>query len=158
MGGYLTTDPRICSGDEQTDYLIRSNRVCVFIKGDCPSCARALEIMNTLQLRGEIHVENLTGRHGVEEIEERLKELTGTSSVPSIFIGGTPVGGLTELVTFLSGSLVLLLVSAQQRIRGSQSVRPWCLLLHTDQISRAESNLSIPEMLRHFDVLSLKDE
>lgn len=33
MGGYLDKDPQVCSGGEQTDYLIRSNRICVFIKG-----------------------------------------------------------------------------------------------------------------------------
>ena len=83
--------------------------VKIYATGSCPYCIQAKQL---LKLRGvteldEIRVDMVPGER------QKMKELTGRSSVPQIFIGATYVGGCDDLVALDGrGGLLPLLAGA----------------------------------------------
>jgi glutaredoxin 3 len=68
--------------------------VKIYTTGTCPYCIHAKQL---LKERGvteldEIRVDMVAGER------QKMKEITGRSSVPQIFIGATHVGGCDDLV------------------------------------------------------------
>ena len=84
--------------------------VKIYTTGTCPYCISAKQL---LAKRGvtelnEIRVDQITGER------EKMKALTGRSSVPQIFIGSTHVGGCDDLVALDGkGGLLPLLNAAE---------------------------------------------
>lgn len=67
--------------------------VKIFLTATCPYCIRAKQL---LAARGVAHLEEV--RVDLQPEQRRLMtELTGRTSVPQIFIGGTHVGGCDDL-------------------------------------------------------------
>ena len=83
--------------------------VKIYTTGTCPSCIQAKRL---LQERGvtvldEVRVDLLPGER------QKMREITGRTSVPQIFIGATHVGGCDDLMALDSrGGLLPLLGAA----------------------------------------------
>lgn len=67
--------------------------VKIFSSDYCPYCARAKAL---LQQRGVTDYEEIVV-DGKPEVRAEMARLTGRTSVPQIFIGGTHVGGCDDL-------------------------------------------------------------
>ncbi len=65
----------------------------VFTQPWCPYCARAVNLLNS---KGVAFTE-INAPHGTPEREASISRSGGRSSVPQIFINGTPIGGSDEL-------------------------------------------------------------
>jgi len=83
--------------------------VKIYTTGTCPYCIQAKRL---LQERGvtaldEVRVDLLPGER------QKMREITGRTSVPQIFIGATHVGGCDDLMALDSrGGLLPLLGAA----------------------------------------------
>ena len=83
--------------------------VKIYTTGTCPYC---IEAKRLLAQRGvtqldEIRVDLLPGER------QKMKEITGRTSVPQIFIGATHVGGCDDLMALdAAGGLLPLLAGA----------------------------------------------
>jgi glutaredoxin 3 len=81
--------------------LVNQYPVVVFSKEGCPHCFRAFE---ALALEGvaedspKLHIINLTTMVNKEQIQDQLERMTGRRTVPNIFLGGTAIGGGSEIV------------------------------------------------------------
>lgn len=67
--------------------------VKIFSSDYCPYCSRAKAL---LQQRGVTDYEEIVV-DGKPEVRAEMARLTGRTSVPQIFIGGTHVGGCDDL-------------------------------------------------------------
>jgi len=83
------------SAKEFVDAAIVDNKVMVFSKSYCPYCKMAKEALNQTGCKYlAIEIEN---RDDCDAIQDYLLELTKGRSVPRVFIGGTFVGGGSEV-------------------------------------------------------------
>ncbi|CAB89174.1 glutaredoxin [Plasmodium falciparum Santa Lucia] len=78
--------------------IIEENIIAVFAKTECPYCIKAISILKGYNLNSHMHVENIEKNPDMANIQAYLKELTGKSSVPRIFINKDVVGGCDDLV------------------------------------------------------------
>lgn len=67
--------------------------VKIYLTASCPFCIRAKQLLNA---RGVAQIDEI--RVDLRpELRKAMTELTGRTSVPQIFIGGTHVGGCDDL-------------------------------------------------------------
>ncbi|XP_007430988.1 glutaredoxin-1 [Python bivittatus] len=77
---------------------IASNKVVVFGKNNCPFCHHALDLLENFNFKpGHLEYIDLTSQRDMDAIQDYLMQLTGTRTVPRIFIGETCIGGFTDL-------------------------------------------------------------
>lgn len=87
---------------------IKSHEVFVASKSYCPYCQASLKTFDQLGVKP--YVLQLNQMDEGSEIQSYLRELTGQSTVPNIFIGGKHIGGNSDLQELkLSGELKKLL-------------------------------------------------
>ena len=67
--------------------------VTIYSSDYCPYCQRAKAL---LQARGVTHYEEIVV-DGQPDVRAHMTSLTGRTSVPQIFIGGSHVGGCDDL-------------------------------------------------------------
>ncbi|SBT34660.1 glutaredoxin 1, putative [Plasmodium ovale wallikeri] len=77
--------------------IIDDNVIAVFSKSECPYCIKAISILKGFN-PNNMHVEQIEKNPNMADIQAYLKELTGKSSVPRIFINKEIVGGCDDLV------------------------------------------------------------
>ncbi|CRG99864.1 glutaredoxin 1, putative [Plasmodium relictum] len=77
--------------------IIDQNIVAVFSKTECPYCIKAISILKGFNIKN-MYVAQIEKEPKLVEIQAYLKELTGKSSVPRIFINKEVVGGCDDLV------------------------------------------------------------
>ncbi|KAJ8598291.1 hypothetical protein CTAYLR_005993 [Chrysophaeum taylorii] len=70
---------------------IKAKDVVVFSKSFCPFCAKTKSLFKSLEVDADIH--ELDQRDDGPDIQAELKELTGQSTVPNVFIKGQHLGG-----------------------------------------------------------------
>lgn len=76
------------------DDLIRSKKVVVFSKSYCPFCTKAKNALAPYNIPAEdYHLWEIENEPQMGEIQVYLKQLTGASSVPRVFINGKSIGG-----------------------------------------------------------------
>lgn len=76
------------------DSAIASHKVAIFSKTYCPYCVKAKKAFESYKLSGDDYfVVELENRKDGAAIQQYLKELTGASSVPRVFINGQFIGG-----------------------------------------------------------------
>ncbi|KAL1924768.1 uncharacterized protein VTP21DRAFT_4422 [Calcarisporiella thermophila] len=75
--------------------LIADNTVMIFSKSYCPFCMRAKSIFDDMRVR--YNSMELDEEDKGPEIQEHLRELTGQSTVPNVFIRGRHVGGCSDV-------------------------------------------------------------
>ncbi|CUM65685.1 uncharacterized protein PRCAT00003333001 [Priceomyces carsonii] len=90
----------------EIEKLIESNKVMVFSKTYCPYCTLTKDLLSSKTK--ELKVLELNTLANGKEIQEGLREMTGQSTVPNIFINGKHIGGNSDLQSLdRSGKLVL---------------------------------------------------
>ncbi|KAI4839017.1 glutaredoxin 1 [Plasmodium brasilianum] len=77
--------------------IIDDNIIAVFSKTECPYCIKAITILKGYN-PNSMHVEQIEKNPNMADIQAYLKDLTGKSSVPRIFINKEFVGGCDDLV------------------------------------------------------------
>ena len=86
--------------------MIEENQVTIFTKSFCPHCKKVKDFFNTNNIPFKALELNLMGTQGTE-IQAVLKERTGQSTVPSVWISGRFIGKHTlKLITTLSQMIV----------------------------------------------------
>lgn len=96
--------------DAQVQAEIASIPVLVYSKTWCPYCDRAKRALTVLGIDYKVY--ELDKMSDGEVIQSALERITGQSTVPNIFVGGTHVGGCDDMMGMISnGSLRDLLVS-----------------------------------------------
>lgn len=76
------------------DSLIVEKKVVVFSKSYCPYCTKAKKVLDKYPIiSGQYIVIEIENRDDCSHIQNYLKQLTGASSVPRVFINGQFVGG-----------------------------------------------------------------
>lgn len=89
--------------------LIDNNKVVIFSKSYCPYCSATKKVFQSLKVDGVVVVELDKDPQG-PEIQEELRQMTGQSTVPNVFVGGVHLGGNNDTQAALkSGKLNELL-------------------------------------------------
>lgn len=92
--------------------LIDSNAVFVASKSYCPYCNSAKALLSSYDVVN-IKIVELDEVSDGSELQAALKEISGQSTVPNIFIGGKHIGGNSDLQAVdRSGKLKGLLTDA----------------------------------------------
>ncbi|XP_072040569.1 uncharacterized protein [Amphiura filiformis] len=76
--------------------LIDANKVMVFSKSYCPFCMMAKDVLKEAGVN-KMKVLEIEERDDAFHIQDILREMTGVSTVPSVFINHKYVGGGTKL-------------------------------------------------------------
>ena len=69
-------------------------KIEIYTQPWCPFCARAVSL---LQRKG-VAFQEIDAPHGTPERAEAARRTGGRTTVPQIFIDGTPIGGCDDLV------------------------------------------------------------
>ncbi|KAH9399700.1 PREDICTED: glutaredoxin-C4-like [Rhagoletis zephyria] len=93
------------------DDLIRTKKVMVFSKSYCPFCTKAKNALAPYNIPADdYYVWEIEHEPQMAEIQTYLKQLTGASSVPRVFINGKFIGGGDDTAQLhKSGQLAQLL-------------------------------------------------
>ncbi|KAF8983085.1 hypothetical protein BGZ46_010904 [Entomortierella lignicola] len=91
----------------QVDNIIATNGVVVFSKTTCPYCAKAKAHLQ--QFGVNAYVVELNEVENGADIQNYLRELTGQSTVPNIFIGQKHIGGCDKLLSISNADLEKML-------------------------------------------------
>jgi len=96
--------------------LIDSNKIVIFSKVTCPWCDKVKELFKSI---GEKFVSvNLDEMDNGPQVQAHLKEKTGQSTVPNVFIRGAHVGRFDKTAQAQrDGSLAKLLNSSSTGIK-----------------------------------------
>ncbi|CAH1098930.1 unnamed protein product [Psylliodes chrysocephalus] len=95
----------------QVQNMVNCDNIVIFTKSYCTYCKLALDILDRCGARYTEIV--LDRRDDGEEIQRILGELTGSRTVPRIFINNTCLGGCTECKRlFETGELQKLIIQA----------------------------------------------
>lgn len=92
----------------KVDKWIKDDHIFVASKSYCPYCNATKQL---LQKKGaKAHIEELDNLEDGSEIQEYLKEISGQSTVPNVYIDGKHIGGNSDLQSLeSSGKLASLL-------------------------------------------------
>lgn len=89
--------------------LIDSNKIMVFLKSYCPYCDSTKNLMNSLT--SDYKVVELNTLTNGSAIQTALKEMTGQSTVPNIFINRKHIGGNSDLQSLNSAGKLQAMVN-----------------------------------------------
>ncbi|OXA61034.1 glutaredoxin [Folsomia candida] len=94
----------------EIDELINQDRVVIFSKESCPYCVDAKNVFEEIgQTYREVDLNTLSQP---KEVQAILKEMTGASTVPRVFVDGKCIGGGSDTVQlFKTGRLEEILKS-----------------------------------------------
>ncbi|XP_033632269.1 glutaredoxin-like [Asterias rubens] len=89
--------------------LIESHRVMMFSKSTCPFCLLAKDTLREAGVK-DFNVLEIELRPDAPDIQKVLYNMTGASTVPSVFIDQMHIGGGSDIHSkYESGELVKLL-------------------------------------------------
>ncbi|GLV35930.1 Glutaredoxin 1 [Carabus blaptoides fortunei] len=78
--------------------LINSDHIVIFSKTSCPYCKKTKNIFDSLNEENDRYtVYELDRRNDEELILNDLENLTGSRSVPRVFVNGRFIGGASEI-------------------------------------------------------------
>uniref|UniRef100_A0A5S6QEX5 Glutaredoxin domain-containing protein n=1 Tax=Trichuris muris TaxID=70415 RepID=A0A5S6QEX5_TRIMR len=110
-------------GREKMDTLIHEqiihDPVVVYSKSTCVNCTNAKRLLKSMQIPYACY--ELNKISGGIQLSKALKEKTGCSTVPQIFICGHFIGGYNELYTLTCRGLLIPMVSECAKIRVRRS-------------------------------------
>lgn len=96
--------------DAKVQQLIKSNKVFIFSKSYCPSCAKAKKVLNSVNVKFEVI--ELDQVDDGSDLQNAVEKLTGQRTVPNVFVGEKSIGGGSETEALhKSGGLVPMLKS-----------------------------------------------
>ncbi|XP_015784727.1 glutaredoxin-1 [Tetranychus urticae] len=117
MGSFLGRPATPTVMDEgikiMVDSTISKSKVVVFSKTYCPYCKRAKALITKFPIKpDQLEIIEIEKRPDCSSIQAYLKEITGASTVPRIFIDGKCIGGCDDAIALdNSGELEKLLSS-----------------------------------------------
>ena len=85
--------------------LIESHTVVIFSKSYCPFCTATKKVFQSLNVDDAVVVELDRDPEG-QQIQEELRQMTGQSTVPNVFVNNQHLGGNSDTQSALkSGKL-----------------------------------------------------
>mmetsp|Transcript_4714 Transcript_4714/g.8182 ORF Transcript_4714/g.8182 Transcript_4714/m.8182 type:complete len:144 (-) Transcript_4714:732-1163(-) len=90
----VSSTMRMMSSTPPADFVkteIESNDVVVFSKSFCPFCRKTKKLMQKLEIDAAVF--ELDKMDNGSDIQDALKEMTGQSTVPNVFVKGEHLGG-----------------------------------------------------------------
>lgn len=80
------------------DSTVSRYKVTVFSKTFCPYCRKAKQILSSYPIKEDcLEIIELEKRPDMSQIQAYLKQITGASTVPRIFINSNKIGGCDDL-------------------------------------------------------------
>ena len=76
--------------------MIDNNDVILFTKSYCPYSKAIKKLFNENMMRGEYSSFDIDVEEDGNEVHKAVIEITGRTSVPNVFVGGTNTGGDVE--------------------------------------------------------------
>jgi len=86
------TDPAKFVGD-----VMKTQGISVFSKTYCPYCQKALNIMKEANVEMTVYQLDLLQEPANGPVQQELNKITGTMSVPQIFVGGKFIGQASDI-------------------------------------------------------------
>ncbi|CAI5711043.1 unnamed protein product [Peronospora destructor] len=80
---------------ETVEAKIAASPVVVYSKSSCPYCTKTKSLLT--QLGAKYEVVELDQISDGREQQDALKEITGQSTVPNVFVGGKSIGGNSDV-------------------------------------------------------------
>jgi len=98
MGGILShfnKEMEVTEGVKMLiDDTISSKKVVIISKSYCPYCVKAKKVINKYNINPSVlEIMEIENRPDCGVIQNYMKQLTGASSVPRVFINGKFIGG-----------------------------------------------------------------
>nr|XP_043617936.1 glutaredoxin-C1 [Erigeron canadensis] len=110
-GGRTTSKEEKEMALSKVKQTISSNPAVVFSKTWCGYCKKVKQLFSELNVSFKLY--ELDEESDGGEIQSALKELTGQSTVPNVFIGGKHIGGCDAVMEqHRAGKLVPMLTEA----------------------------------------------
>jgi len=99
MGG-LSSKQEVSEGVKVLiDTTISSKKVVIISKSYCPYCVKAKNVISKYEIDPQqLEIMEIEKRPDGGEIQTYMRELTGASSVPRVFIDGKCIGGGDDTV------------------------------------------------------------
>ncbi|CAK0746493.1 hypothetical protein CVIRNUC_001697 [Coccomyxa viridis] len=73
--------------------MAQKYKVVVFAKSYCPYCMQVRELFNDLQVDAQVfNLDELDG----DEVQDALMDITGSRTVPQVFVGSHYIGGCDD--------------------------------------------------------------
>ena len=88
--------------------MIKSTPVLMFSKTTCPYCEMAKDMFKSADIKYDVH--ELDKLPEGADMQNTLQEITGQRTVPNIFIGGTHIGGFTDLSAKIKNGVAINLL------------------------------------------------
>ncbi|EAQ86182.1 hypothetical protein CHGG_07435 [Chaetomium globosum CBS 148.51] len=88
------------AAQKKAQALIDENAVMIFSKSYCPYCRDAKSVFSTRDVKYK--AVELNQMDDGDDIQDALQKMTGQRTVPNIFIGGTHIGGSSDLNNVVS--------------------------------------------------------
>ncbi|KAH8740910.1 glutaredoxin related protein [Cryptosporidium ryanae] len=95
---------------EFVDKFISSGLVCVISKTTCPYCIRVVEALRRAGYSP--NVEQIDLRQDAAEVQAYCNEISGTRTVPKVFVSGKFIGGCDDTLRKLEDKSFEKLVSS----------------------------------------------
>ncbi|KAG9509118.1 hypothetical protein GZH46_02372, partial [Fragariocoptes setiger] len=98
FGDSTITEEMAEQAKQSVDSTLASKPVVIFSKTYCPYCVKAIDLFTKTYSLGEdkLTIIQLENRSDCAAIQEYLKQITGASSVPRVFIKGKCIGGCDD--------------------------------------------------------------
>jgi len=90
---------------ELIDIHLHSSQLVIFSKTSCGFCTRAKEAIRKLNI--EPLVIELDNHNDCKELQETLFNITGSNTVPSVWINKVYIGGCSETLGLIRDNLFL---------------------------------------------------
>ncbi|TNV75171.1 hypothetical protein FGO68_gene10928 [Halteria grandinella] len=87
------------------EMISQTGKVLVFSKTWCPYCTEAKEVFSSVDVQYEtIELDKVADG---DKIQAALHEITGQKTVPNIFVGGTHIGGCSDLKAKIASGKII---------------------------------------------------
>ncbi|XP_033111376.1 glutaredoxin-C8-like [Anneissia japonica] len=101
--------------------MIKANSIMVFSKSTCPFCLMAKSVLKDAGAKNMTVLE-IENRPDAFDIQNALKDMTGSATVPAVFVAGKYLGGGTETQElFDTGKLKKLIEDVDTFIKKNDS-------------------------------------
>ncbi|KAI8344439.1 Alg9-like mannosyltransferase family-domain-containing protein [Chlamydoabsidia padenii] len=79
-------------------HTLRQHPVVLYSKTYCPYCRGAKQLLNQYCVGQQIHIVELDQLQDGAQMKDALKELSGRSTFPNLFVGGVSLGGYDDML------------------------------------------------------------
>lgn len=99
------------------DYDVKQGNVVVFVEPNCKKCERTIEILKSVNVRPVI--QDISAAFRPKALKKALKEASGSSSLPVVFVVRKYYGSLSEVEKGVENHTIQKLINSNlERIGG----------------------------------------